>query len=140
MCPFPSYRVKINNFWGVIVTPGHALQVGVQRKLTSNLPACREAGVECIPIVAETLGGLAEDAIFTVRSHHQTYFPEVRHCPLAGQRVPLAPSPSNPPILSGWCRLTLPFHLCHASHAFVFISVFEIVHVYALLLYAHAHA
>ena len=27
-----------------------------------------EAGVECIPIVAETLGGLAEDAIFTVRS------------------------------------------------------------------------
>ena len=41
------------------VTPGHALQVGVQRKLTSNLPACREAGVECIPIVAETLGGLA---------------------------------------------------------------------------------
>ena len=50
------------------VTPGHALQVGVQRKLTSNLPACREAGVECIPIVAETLGGLAEDAIFTVRS------------------------------------------------------------------------
>ena len=39
------------------VTPGHALQVGVQRKLTSNLPACREAGVECIPIVAETLGG-----------------------------------------------------------------------------------
>ena len=50
------------------VTPGHALQVGVQRKLTSNLPACREAGVECIPIVAETLGGLAEDTIFTVRS------------------------------------------------------------------------
>ena len=50
------------------VTPGHALQVGVQRKLTSNLPACREAGVECIPIVAETLGGLAEDTIFTVCS------------------------------------------------------------------------
>ena len=25
--------------------------------------------------------------------------------------------------LSGWCRLTLPFHLCHASHAFVFIFV-----------------
>ena len=50
------------------VTPGHALQVGVQRKLASNLPACREAGVECIPIVAESLGGLAEDAIHTIRS------------------------------------------------------------------------
>ena len=106
------------------VTPGHALQVGVQRKLTSNLPACREAGVECIPIVAETLGGLAEDAIFTVRSLGREiaerdgsmdplsttrHFPEVRHCPLAGQCVPLAPSPSNPPILSGWCRLTKTF-------------------------------
>ena len=119
------------------VTPGHALQVGVQRKLTSNLPACREAGVECIPIVAETLGGLTEDAILyrplpgpgncrPSRLHgpyiyHQTYFPEVHHCPLAGQCVPLVPSPSNPPILSGWCRLTLLFHLYHASHAFVFI-------------------
>ena len=50
------------------VTPGHALQVGVQRKLASNLPACREAGVECIPLVVETLGGLAEDFIRTIRS------------------------------------------------------------------------
>ena len=50
------------------VTPGHALQVGVQHKLASNLPACREAGVECIPIVAETLGGLAKDTIHTISS------------------------------------------------------------------------
>ena len=47
------------------VTPGQALQVGVQRKLSSNLPACREAGVECM---AETLGGLAEDTVLTFRS------------------------------------------------------------------------
>ena len=119
------------------VTPGHALQVGVQRKLTSNLPACCEAGVECIPIVAETLGGLAEDAIFTVRSLGRAIADRASSMdPLSttrhifqrfaialwrGQCVPLAPSPSNPPTLSGWCRLTLPFHLCHASHAFVFI-------------------
>ena len=33
----------------------------MQRKLTSHLAGCRSAGVEFIPIVAETLGGLAED-------------------------------------------------------------------------------
>ena len=30
-------------------TQGHALQVGTQRKLNSNLSNCRYAGVECIP-------------------------------------------------------------------------------------------
>ena len=49
-------------------TPGHALQVGVQRKLISHLSACRSAGVDFIPIVMETLGGLAEDSIATLRS------------------------------------------------------------------------
>ena len=49
-------------------TPGHALQVGVQRKLASHLSACRSAGVDFIPVVAETLGGLAEDTISTIRS------------------------------------------------------------------------
>ncbi len=48
-------------------TPGHALQVGVQRKLASNLPSCRSAGIECIPVVAETLGGLAHDTITIVK-------------------------------------------------------------------------
>ena len=67
--------------------------------------------------------------------YHQTYFPEVRHCPLAGQCVPLAPSPSNPPILSGWGRLTLPFHLCHASHAFGHIFVYnrEKIYIYIII-------
>ena len=53
---------------GAASTPGHALQVGIQRKLTSHLSACRSAGVDFIPIVAETLGGLAEDTILTIRS------------------------------------------------------------------------
>ncbi len=34
-------------------TQGHALQVGVQRKLASNLPNCRSMGLTCIPLVAE---------------------------------------------------------------------------------------
>ena len=44
------------------------MQVGVQRKLTSHLAGCRSAGVEFIPIVAETLGVLAEDTIHVIRS------------------------------------------------------------------------
>ena len=49
-------------------TPGHALQVGVCCKLTSHLSSCRSAGIEFIPLVAEILGGLAEDAITTIRA------------------------------------------------------------------------
>ena len=49
-------------------TPGHALQVGVRRKLTSHLSACRSIGVEFIPFVMETLGGLAEDSISILHS------------------------------------------------------------------------
>ena len=47
---------------------GHALRVGVRRKLTSNLPACRSAGVDFLPIVVETLGGWYPDAITTIKS------------------------------------------------------------------------
>ena len=53
---------------GAASTPGHALQVGVQRKLTSHLSACRSAGVTFIPVVAEALGGLAEDTISIIKS------------------------------------------------------------------------
>ena len=44
------------------------MQVGVQRKLTSHVTGCRSAGVEFIPLVAETLGVLAEDTIHIIRS------------------------------------------------------------------------
>ena len=47
---------------------GHALHVGVQRKLSSNLSACRSSGLDFVPLVAEALGGLAEDSINTVIS------------------------------------------------------------------------
>ena len=42
--------------------------LGVQRKLVSHLSACRSVGVEFIPFVMTTLGGLAEDSIFILRS------------------------------------------------------------------------
>ncbi len=47
-------------------TPGHALQVGVQRKLAANLSACHSSGMDFVPLVAQTLGGLAEDTIRTI--------------------------------------------------------------------------
>ena len=37
-------------------TPGHALNVGMQRKLTAHLSDCRAAGMDFVPIVVETLG------------------------------------------------------------------------------------
>ena len=46
---------------------GHALPVGVQRKLASNLLSCRSVGLTCILLVAETLGGLAEDFVSTIQ-------------------------------------------------------------------------
>ena len=49
-------------------TTSHALQVGVCRKLVSNLSACHSVGVEFVPFVIETLGGLSEDTISTIRA------------------------------------------------------------------------
>ena len=49
-------------------SPGHALRVGVQQKLSSHLSNCRSAGLEFIPLVFETLGGVSEDSISTLRS------------------------------------------------------------------------
>ena len=61
----PLEQALVNS---VASAPGHALEVGVQRKLTAHLQACRDNGVNFIPIVAKTLGGLAQDAIYLVRS------------------------------------------------------------------------
>ena len=68
------------------VTPGHALEVCVRRKLSTNLPSCRVAGVECVPMVVEALGGWAPGTIYTIR----------RIGDFLGQRVnPLDPSHST---------------------------------------------
>ena len=45
---------------------GYALRVRVRRKMSSNLPACRSAGVDFLPIVVETLGWWCPDAITTI--------------------------------------------------------------------------
>ena len=37
-------------------TPGYALEVGTQRKLTSHLAPCREAGVEFVPVDSQDAG------------------------------------------------------------------------------------
>ena len=36
--------------------------------IRTNLPACRPVGIDSIPLVTETLGGLAEDTIHTLRT------------------------------------------------------------------------
>ena len=65
--------------------PGHALDVGVRRKLSSHLSVCRSAGVDFIPIVAETLGGLAKDTISMIR--------------LIGRALGQRSNPSDPPTI-----------------------------------------
>ena len=58
-------------------TPGHALQVGTQRKLAAHLSECRSGRlctcqnadlVDFVPVVAETLGSLSDEAIHIVRA------------------------------------------------------------------------
>lgn len=49
-------------------TPGHALNMGVWHKLNAHLADCRAAGVDFVPIVSETLGGMAEDTISVVHA------------------------------------------------------------------------
>ena len=51
---------------GAVSSPGYALRIHVWRKMSSNLPACRSAGVDFLPIVVETLGGWCSDAITTI--------------------------------------------------------------------------
>ena len=46
--------------------PGHAIPVRVRWKLISNLTACHSVGAEFACIGAETLGGLAADAVITI--------------------------------------------------------------------------
>ena len=64
------------------VTPGYALEVGTRRKFAANVPSCRVAGIECVSMVVEALGGWPPDSISTIR----------RIGDILGQRV----NPSDP--------------------------------------------
>jgi len=42
--------------------------VRIQRRLASNLQYCHSVGMDCVPVVIEHLGGLADDTITTIRA------------------------------------------------------------------------
>ena len=125
-------------------SPGHALEVGVRRKLTTHLQACRSIGVNFIPIVAETLGGLGEEAINIIgaignaidrrvtmthsssSTKTEAYVSSPGHCTLERKCLPVASSPINFTSFSGWYPLNcMPPPLIFWSVAFV--------HLYCLI-------
>ena len=65
----------------------HAGRCPAQTNITSNWVLICRAGVEFIPLVAETLGGLAEDTIHITRLHYvqQTFLPPCCYCPVVGE-------------------------------------------------------
>ena len=108
-------------------TPGHALQVGVCRKLSAHLSVCRSTGTDFIPLVAETLGGLGEDTIRTVaaigraigdRSGSPDPSSTSKH--LFGR---LASSPVSPSISRRYCVMTF----------LLYVVLFCLVLVYIVL-------
>lgn len=70
---------------GASITPGHALQVGDERKMAAHAGSCRAVGVQFIPLVVETLGGWSQDAIDTISSIGR----------LQGQRLGIPPPEST---------------------------------------------
>ena len=87
-----------------------SLPFGVRRKLTAHLSACRSTGADFIPLVAETLGGLAEDTIQTVAA--------------IGRAIDNRSGPSDPSSTSKHlfgrlampCGVTMPAFGCTATH------------------------
>ena len=73
------------------VSPGHALRVGVQCKLTSSLSACCSLNFDFAPLIAESLGGLAEDTISTIPNLGRAISNRVgTHCSISTRRVTVA--------------------------------------------------
>ena len=91
-----------------------SLQVGVQRKLTNNLSACRSSGIYFVPLVVEALGGLAEDT--NHHQHQQSYREQMRSLRLClppstclaawqsrcGEAMPPSGSTGSPPFPPPW--------------------------------------
>ena len=57
---------------GAATSPGHALNVGANRKLAASLPACLAAGEEFIPLMVETLGGWSSEGILNIKKIGQS--------------------------------------------------------------------
>ena len=51
---------------GAASIPGHALQVGEDRKMAAHADTCRAVGVVFVPLVMETLGVWCDEAIRTI--------------------------------------------------------------------------
>ena len=119
---------------------GYALDVGVRRKLTSNLSTCRSAGVECIPMVAETLGGLASDCISTIRAigsavQARSGSPEAtnqlfgsQHRIVEGECSHVAPQTAHIPARAGRAHLTCFTH-------YIVCPLFGVIYFCLTLLY-----
>ena len=100
------------------VSSGHALQIGVQRKLASNLPTCRDAGVlqmwntwgtgwGCHPYHSPFGSSHSrQDWILGPFCLSEASFPEICDLSLVGQCMPLASSSPDYPSYFGWNRLT----------------------------------
>ncbi len=70
---------------GASTTPGHALQVGEDRKMAAHAGACRAIGVIFIPLVVESLGGWSQEDTQTI----------VCISRLQGQRLGIPPANST---------------------------------------------
>ncbi len=71
--------------YGASTTPGYALRVGAERKMTAHAEDCRAIGVIFVPIVVESLGGWSQEAIQIIRSIGR----------LQGQRLGTSPADST---------------------------------------------
>ena len=99
-------------------TPGHALQAGVQRKLASNLSACRATGDGFYPAGGRDLWRPSRRHRFHRLRHRTSHFRsfpcnrpchyfktpvrQTRHCSVERQCRSLAAPTSHPSPLSGW--------------------------------------
>ena len=71
----------------------------MQCKLLAHWSDCRATGMDCVPIVVETLGSLSEDAIFTAKA--------------IGMAISKRARPDNPSTNTGQVFHPLTFSLWH---------------------------
>ena len=77
-------RIQLQTKDKAATIQGHALKVGEQRKMAAHGEECKEAGINFIPIVVETLGGWSIEAIQTIADIGR----------LQGQRLGITPGDS----------------------------------------------
>ena len=106
---------------GAASTQGHALAVGVERKLAAHAEACRAAGIAFVPLMVESLGGWSKEAADTIakigrlQGQGQGISPAESIChlfqrcamrPVERQRLPVVSPPSHSPTSGRWHFMT----------------------------------